>query len=213
MKLDSIAGSVEDFFDKVMETLSYVSSGSMIDGGDTQRSWPFIYSYAHGLFVGEKNTYHHQLIKPISDPGIRATLSKIYSSGRFDPDQKPGVAGRVGYGLAALAEMTKDYFNVPIVPEVMEKLKTKSAVALYSYSDPAWVDWALYELLQQGYVKADDFVIIGENKPIELVGDRAQPPPPKPTINQAGPVVPVKNRPGMKWWAPTSESKRNRSSL
>ncbi len=230
MRLRLIAESVGDpMTAKIMDNLSRVTSGSLIDNDDSRVSWPFIYSVDLGLYIGDQDNYHKDIFN--AQPfRITKTLRNIYQGGDLDSyyqpianSLKPGVAGRLGLDLTQIVDDAEDDLTERADPAIRAKFRTARVVTFFK-DHPKWVALALAELLQRGLIESDNFVVIKGK--VSSVNEKANaeepeptpaadaPPPSSPAPARSGPSKKTwqgetsKLYAGRKWWAPYSEGKK-----
>ncbi len=103
--------------------LASVTSSSMIDSNEADKTWPFIYSGTLGMKI-KQGGYHYDWLN-IGPDDVRKVLANVYFGGELDRYKRrignsslPGVAGRIGADVTVGGH------------------KFDSVIAFYSSSDP-----------------------------------------------------------------------------
>lgn len=159
MKLNTIANPSMELFNATIEVVRGLTSGGLIDEKMSRVSWPFIYSVTNGMFVGEKNTYHLQLINSVEQSLFKLLLN-IYAGGEYDEkdfthipnSRKPGLAGRIGHNLSpCVSRALKNQPQVSNNKEIVKYFENAKVVTFYDIDEMEWMQWSLYELLEKGW--------------------------------------------------------------
>lgn len=207
--------------DSILQRLGGWSAGTVIDSGAMDKTWPFFFTAELGLSMGKQDTYHADMTGEERTARERL-FSNIYRGGEMDPDTyrvdrdaaKPGVAGRVGYGLfmPAVRGGNKEFFPVFVV-------------GFYDNDQLQWCGNAVEALVKERIVEADKTYVVPADESAQTALTlqefmASRPVQPLPTIRT--PAQPERKswqgemskiQPGAKWWAPTSESKQKRQKL